>query len=131
VPVPDGKQVARWISDLDSDHFKQRERATEELGRLEEAVGPALREALADKPPLEARRRMEDLLRKLSSPVLPPATLRAVRAVQVLEAVASPEARGVLQELARGAAGVRVTDEAAATLRRLEARARSKRSTAR
>jgi WD40 repeat protein len=131
VPVPDGKQVARWLLDLGGDNFKQRERATEELGRLEEAVGPALREALAANPPLEARRRMEGLQKRLNPAHLPPRTLRAVRAVQVLEAVASPEARGVLQELARGAPGVRVTDEAAATLRRLEARARSKRSTAR
>jgi hypothetical protein len=130
-PVPDGKQVARWLLDLGSDNFKQRERATEELGQLGEAVGPALREALAANPPLEARRRMEGLQKKLNPAHLPPETLRAVRAVQVLEALASPEAQGVLGELSRGAPRVRVTDEAAAALRRVEARARSKRSPAR
>lgn len=130
-PVPDGKQVARWLNDLGSDNFKQRERAAEELGRLGEVVGPALRKALAANPPLEARRRLEDLQKKLNPAILPPGTLQVVRAVQVLEALASHEAQGVLQELSRGAPGVRVTDEAAATLRRLEARARSKRSPAR
>ena len=130
-PVPDDQQVARWLDDLGSDSFKQRERATKALGRLGEAVAPALRKALAAGPPLEARRRLEDLLKKLNPTTLPPGTLRAVRAVQVLEALASPEAQGVLQELARGAPRVRVTDDAAAALRRLEARARSKRPPAR
>ncbi len=63
---------------------------------------------------------MEDLRRKLNPAVLPPEALRVLRAVQTLESLGSPEARRLLHELARGAAEVRLTTEAAAALARLE-----------
>ena len=46
--------------------------------------------------------------------------LRALRAIMVLERIGSPEARGVLETMSRGAPGTRVTDEAAAALKRLD-----------
>jgi WD40 repeat protein len=58
----EGRRVARWIEDLDSDEFVLRETAEDELAKLREAVEPALRKALAGKPPPEARRRLMRLL---------------------------------------------------------------------
>jgi hypothetical protein len=46
--------------------------------------------------------------------------LRTVRAIEVLERTATPEACKLLRELAKGAPGARLTREAAAALKRLE-----------
>jgi hypothetical protein len=119
VKGPDSKQVARWVADLSSNRFEQRRLATGNLERLGELAGPALRAALAAKPPLEAHRRIIAMLAKLRPAVLPPEALRAVRGVQVLEMIANPEARKVLAVLAGGAAGARLTQEAQASLVRL------------
>jgi len=119
VKSPDSKQVARWIADLSSDDFEERRLAADHLERLGELAGPALRAALAAKPPLEARRRIDEMLAKLRPAVLPPEALRGVRGVQVLELIANPEARKVLAVLAGGAAGARLTQEAQASLERL------------
>ncbi|MCI0639546.1 MAG: sigma-70 family RNA polymerase sigma factor [Gemmataceae bacterium] len=116
IKSPDSKQVARWIADLSNDVFEKRQLASDNLERLGELAGPALRTALAAEPPLEARRRMTALLAKLSPAVLPP---EALRGVQVLEMIANPEARKVLAVLAGGAAGARLTQEAQASLERL------------
>jgi RNA polymerase sigma factor (sigma-70 family) len=119
VKGPDEKQVARWIADLSSDDFEQRQLANDSLERLGELAGPALRTAVAANPPLEARRRMIDMLARLRPAVLPPEALLAVRGMQVLEMIANPEARKVLALLAGGAAGARLTHEAQASLERL------------
>jgi hypothetical protein len=119
VKSPDSKQVARWIADLSSNRFEQRRLAADNLERLGELAGPALRAALAAKPPLEAHRRITAMLAKLRPAVLPPEALRGVRGVQVLEMIANPEARKVLAVLACGAAGARLTQEAQASLERL------------
>ena len=92
VKSPDSKQVDRWIADLSSENFKERQLAAANLERLGELAGPALRAALAAEPPLEAQRRMTLILAKLRPAVLPPEALRAVRGVQVLEVIANPEA---------------------------------------
>lgn len=120
VKSPAGKLVARWIADLSSNEFEKRQLATDLLERLGELAGPALRAALDAEPPLEAHQRMTALLAKLRPAVLPPEALRGVRGVQVLEMIANPEARKVLAVLAGGAAGARLTQEARASLQRLE-----------
>jgi RNA polymerase sigma factor (sigma-70 family) len=119
VKGPDSKQLAWWIADLSSDDFDQRRLATENLERLGELAGPALRAGLAANPPLEARRRIIDMLAKLRRAALPPDAVRGVRGVQLLEMIANPEARKVLAVLASGAAGARLTLEAQASLKRL------------
>lgn len=73
VKSPDGKRVARWIAHLSSDGFEQRQLAADQLERLGELSAPALRAALTAKPPLEARRRIEQLLAKLRPTALSPA----------------------------------------------------------
>jgi hypothetical protein len=125
VPPVDPKRLDRLIADLDSDDFAVRERATGELERLAAGVGPSvLRRVLAGKPPPEARRRIENLLAKWETAAGPPPNLRALRAIEVLERVGTPGARRVLDRLAEGEAGARITEEARASRERLTRRAR-------
>jgi WD40 repeat protein len=121
--LPDAKKLAAWIADLGSDDFERRQQAEQELDRLDEAAGPALQKAVAAKVPLEARRRIEGLLKKLNSADLSAETLRSVRAVQVLETIGSKEAQAILQALADGAVGSRLTQDANTSLERLGKRA--------
>jgi WD domain, G-beta repeat len=115
-PVP-RETIARLIADLDSDDFATRQKATQEL----EAIGPpaesALTTALDHDGSLEMKKRLRNLLEKLSSDDLPPERLRQMRVVEVLQHAQSPEARALLQELAAGADGAALTREAQAALR--------------
>jgi hypothetical protein len=120
VPAIARKDVARWIAELDDDDFAIRQRATEDLGRLGEAVAPALREALRGKPSAEGQRRLEKLLELAEAPLAAGERLRELRSVAVLEYAATPEATNCLRALANGAPEARLTREAKAALRRLE-----------
>ncbi|MBI1915935.1 MAG: hypothetical protein HYS12_14550 [Planctomycetes bacterium] len=116
---PDAKQVSKWISELDSKKFESRRKAAQELRRLGAAVVPALRRALEDGPPLERRRRLEDLLRRVEAESLLAEELQVWRSVEVLERLGTPDARRVLEALAGGAAEALLTTAARAALDRL------------
>jgi hypothetical protein len=118
VALADSGRLKRVLADLDSADFSSREKAGQELADLGEAAEPALREALNGKPSLEVRQRLERLLETLERRT----KLRAVRAVEVLEGVGSPDARRLLERLARGLSGARLTQEAKASLGRLAGR---------
>jgi hypothetical protein len=120
--LPDNQQLTRWIADLDSAVFADREKASRELERQGELAESRLRKALADNPSPETRRRIEALLNKLQGPITSAETLRSIRTVEVLEHIGSPEARQLLQKLASGAAEARLTRDAKAALERLDRR---------
>ena len=90
-----------------------------DLASLESAK-PALQAALAGTPGAEARRRLEEVLRKLDDPASNPPILRFVRAVAVLEQIRTPGARQLLQDLARGQAESQLTQRAGTALTRLD-----------
>src|SRR5579883_187941 len=117
----DEKRIERWIADLDADAFAVREKATEELRKLGELAEPACRKALASRPTLAMSRRLQGLLDDITQHQWHPAPeiLRQLRAVEVLERIDTPEARKVLEVLAGGAAGARLTREARDAVRRL------------
>jgi hypothetical protein len=92
-PVPE-RRLAKLIADLDANEFASREAASRELARLECAAERALRKALAGKPSLEARRRIEALLARLKSDARAPIALAALRGLAVLERLATPEGPG-------------------------------------
>lgn len=119
VPAPDAARVKRWIAELDSDVFAVRQKATKELGKCGDAIEGALRQALAGKPSLEARRRMEDLLAKMTADT--PERLRTVRALELLEGMHTTAAWQLLDELAHGAPSTWLTREAKAALHRVRA----------
>jgi RNA polymerase sigma factor (sigma-70 family) len=119
---PDPPCLKALIADLGDDDFATRERATVELREHGAVAADALREVVAKSSSAEARRRAEGLLREMADGVVPPRELRALRAVEVLEWIATPEARACLRELTKGAPDARVTREAAAACKRLDGR---------
>jgi glucose/arabinose dehydrogenase len=110
------RRLSRLIADLDADDFEVRERATLELLKLGRAAEPAVRRALDNPASLEARRRLERVLAPLLEQGLPGETLQALRAVQVLEQVGTPEAKEVLKSVAKDAAEDWLRQEAQAAL---------------
>jgi WD40 repeat protein len=114
----DDRVLRQLIADLDSEAFAVCQQASARLQVLGERAAPSLREALERKPSLEARRRIEALLARLPDPIENPEVRRAVRAIAVLEAIGTPEARAVLKTLAGGAVAARQTQEARKALDR-------------
>jgi WD40 repeat protein len=124
---PDPERLRRLLADLDSENFAVREAATRDLAGLGGDAAPALRKALEAAPSPEVRRRVDglltDALLATRRPVGSPQALRDLRAVHGLEQVGTSEAREVLEALAKGAPGARLTREAMASLERLATRA--------
>jgi WD40 repeat protein len=119
-PGASARVIARMIADLDSDDFEVREKAREGLEKEGEWAEPALRRALADRPSLEVRRRIERLLALLEGGPPSSPRMQMLRAIAVLERLSTPEARRLLEKLARGAAGAVLTREAKEALRRMD-----------
>jgi dipeptidyl aminopeptidase/acylaminoacyl peptidase len=101
VPVAEPRRIQRLIADLDNDDFDIRERASQELGRLGEQATPALLEAQKASPSAEQRRRLAELLAQ-NTGLLTRDQVRVLHAIEVLEEIATPAARDVLQRLAKG-----------------------------
>jgi WD40 repeat protein len=121
----DLKRIARLIEDLDSDKFAVRERASQELEQLGAGAVPSLKRALEGKPSLEVRSRATKLLNKLA----PQGGVGGItddllmhRVIEVLEHVGTPEAMGVLKEIAQGKGSRSVLLQAKLTLNRLARR---------
>jgi hypothetical protein len=95
----DVRRLQKLIDNLDSEEFSDRNDASKELEELGALAARALRHAHAKKSSLESRRRIERLLDKLKGPVSGPELLQAVPAAAVLETIASPEARKLLESL--------------------------------
>jgi WD40 repeat protein len=115
--------VGGAIKDLDDDKYAIREKARIELEKIGMLAEPALREALARQPSLEARQRIEHLLSKLEDdPAFPAEWLQMLRAVEVLERIGTPEAVELLKTIAKGMHETRLTLEANASLERMRRR---------
>jgi RNA polymerase sigma factor (sigma-70 family) len=117
----DGKaqRIRRLIAELDDQRFAVREAANKELTALGESAEPALKQAAAARPSLELRMRIRKLLEQLPPPALTAEEARNLRAMEVLECVGSPEARKLLEGLAKGASDARQTIHAQAARQRL------------
>jgi RNA polymerase sigma factor (sigma-70 family) len=116
--VPD-ERVKRLVAELDDDDFDVRERATAELAKLGGAADATLRKALAGQPSAELKQRVQHLLDRPRSGDASPERLRQSRALEVLAGMGTPEARRLLEELAKGAPGAGLTEEAKAALGRV------------
>jgi RNA polymerase sigma factor (sigma-70 family) len=122
VGTVDAQQVSRLLADLDSDHFNVREKASAALEKLGEPIEAELRKVLDGQPSAEVRRRVERLLVNFQPANLSGERLRITRAMEVLEALETTDARELLQTLAKGAAGASLTQDAKAALDRLAKR---------
>jgi WD40 repeat protein len=128
-PVPPvvPEQVAKLIADLDSDQFRIRKHAMDELAPWDEAILDDMQKALQRKLPVESRRRLEQFLKELTEPILSSERLRTRRAIETLEQIATPEARTLLRVIAAGETGARRTKEAKMALKCLDKRAKAHR----
>jgi WD40 repeat protein len=122
VAGPDPHKIARLITELEDNDFATRERAEKELERLGDFAVPAMQKSLQDKPPPETRKRLEGLLARSGRPITSAERLRTLRAQEVLEHLASDEARAILRTMAGGAPGASETEDARAALQRLDRR---------
>ncbi len=122
VPSVNEKKITQWVADLDSTEFNVRQKASKALEELEDIAEGPLTAALGKEPSLEGRTRIEQLLKKINAPVTSPKRLEALRTIEILERIGSPEAKAVLKTLAGGVPGARETEEAKASLERLNGR---------
>jgi hypothetical protein len=113
------KVVKGLLIDLDDDEPKTREKAMAQLQELSAAFEPMLMQVARENASGEVRNRVKFVLGQQREKAVPRALLVQLRAVQVLEQIGSPAARRTLEELAGGAAGARVTEEARQALERL------------
>jgi dipeptidyl aminopeptidase/acylaminoacyl peptidase len=118
----DPQRLARLIADLDSKRFVVRRKAMGELERFGELAEPCLRKTVRSTSSLEVQRRVKTLLFKLDRRLLTAEQLQAVRAVAVLEYIATQEAQRLLKKLAAGTPEAPLTREAQAALQRLAKR---------
>lgn len=115
----DAKKLLKQVADLDSSRFAVRDRASAALKEGGLYADHALTQALRGKPSLEARQRIEAILKTLA-PRRPDAEeVRRMRALTALEQARTPEAGKTLQELAKLPQGSWYRWEAEAALRRL------------
>lgn len=118
-PVPKEKpeRLQKLIAQLDDDDPAIRETATKQLAGIGAPAGVALRKAQAETKSAEVKLRVENLLKPLDEWVVKdPETLRAIRAIWVLQRIGTKEARAVLEKLAAGAPESRITQEAQSAL---------------
>jgi WD40 repeat protein len=122
VPALDAARLEKLLKDLESKEPAVQEKAEHSLEDLGALAEKAVRARLATGAPEEARKRLTALLKRLEAETISPRLLLAVRGVEVLELIGTAAARKLLEELAGGAAGHRVTEEARGAVGRLRKR---------
>ncbi len=91
----------------------------DQLVKLGDVAGSALRKALQNTSSTEMRVRLTILIEKLTGSVAATEQLPTLRGIEVLERIGGPEARKALEKLAKGPPDDRITLEAKVTLERL------------
>jgi hypothetical protein len=117
VPVPDAMKLKALIDDLDSDEFRKRELAAENLAKLGRVASAARKNASP-----EVVSRIGGLLDQLAMGKMTAEEIRDVRAVEAVEWILTMEAVKLLELWATGAEGAQLTTEAKAALGRLKKR---------
>jgi RNA polymerase sigma factor (sigma-70 family) len=115
-PVPTDAELDRLIAQFDAAAFADRQKAWEEMERFGPNAVDGIKARLKRLPTLEVRKRLLLFLDKYDGPN--PHQLRCVRAVAVLEAIHTPEARALLAKLTKGPPNDALTREAQAASRR-------------
>jgi RNA polymerase sigma factor (sigma-70 family) len=122
VPKLSDKTLDRIFRNLDAEKFEDREAASRELDHFGAAAVPRVKARRAEDVSAEVKARLDAFLAQYDRPDLTAHELRALRAVEVLEAAATPAARKLLADLAGGEPTARLTREAAGAVDRLEHR---------
>jgi WD40 repeat protein len=119
-PLPDlgGKTIGHWIQDLGSAQYAVRTKAVSMLKSIGPLAVPALRSALPNARDLETIRRIGELLEHFDSLTWTPEERMHARAVEVIEAIGTTEARALLTRWSGGNAEAVLTREARKSLAR-------------
>jgi RNA polymerase sigma factor (sigma-70 family) len=124
-PVPDRpldvERARKLIGDLDNETFEVRESAEAGLVKLGRPAEAELRKALAESTSAEVKRRLEKILDRWSPHTAaehPATEARELRAVWALELAGTPEAKKLLEAWAAAKVGNRLSEAAAAALKR-------------
>jgi WD40 repeat protein len=115
----DPSRIEQLVANLDNEQFDIRKQAAAELEKIGDAASPFLRKALEGDPSPEARRRIEEILRRTDATMPHGEMLRTIRAIEVLEAIGNSDAKAVLQILAKGMPEAATTRAALGALERL------------
>jgi WD40 repeat protein len=121
---PDPKEVKRLIERLGDPDYEIRQRAEKQLQRWRELVVVELQNAVGERNELEVQERLQRLLNAIHAANIEPDRLRAIRAIEVLERIGTPEAKQVLTRMASGAGESMITKEAKWAVERLTVRGR-------
>jgi hypothetical protein len=107
---------------LESEKFNVRQKVSEEMEKLGELTIPFLEEKLQEQLTLETKRRIERVITRVTpaDPEAPSMFLRLWRAIEILEALATPSARATLLRMSRETPDARIRREAEAALARLK-----------
>jgi hypothetical protein len=123
-PVAREPDVGQLIAQVSNKDLKVRKQAQAELAKRWEKVGMAVKaplvKALAAKPSLDVKLRLEKLLRELGDRQLSPEEVRVLRALEAVEAMPAKVARPLLEAWAKGAPGALLTEESRSALARSE-----------
>lgn len=112
----DPQMAGQFIKDLDSDAFANREKATTELVKLGPAAIVLLEKEQQNAKSVEVRMRAGLVLEKIKAL---PAVLQVQRALDVLVVVNTPDAKKLLESLAKGDADAWLTSLAKTALGRM------------
>jgi hypothetical protein len=118
----DADRVRKLIDKLDSGEFESREAAEAELGQLGRQVEDDLSKAVNETKSAEVKERAGRILAKLATPdaaEYPTDEARELRAVWALELAGAAEAKKLLEAWAKGKTGNRLSEAAAAALKRM------------
>jgi hypothetical protein len=107
----DAREVERLVKQLDADDFDTQQSAIQRIEKLGGSAVPHLRQAMEAKPSLEVRKRVEAILARHEKS---DEWQRPRQALAVLEYGGSDAAQKWIDELARGAPGTPLTEEARA-----------------
>jgi hypothetical protein len=110
-PREEPKHLPQLIRDLDSPTFAVRERATRELESMEIIAKHALEQTLAQGAPLEVRRRIDKLLKRIDE-IEAREVSRLWYAVRIVASVETAAARRLLREWANGDPNSELTRQA-------------------
>ena len=113
------QRVDDLIKTLDDTDFERRDAATRDLQAEAFHFEPLLRATVKTAPAGEIRNRATFILNASRDQRLPAHLLGDLRGIELLESLATPAARKLLEALAAGAQGARATNEAALALKRI------------
>jgi hypothetical protein len=122
ITAEDQKLIDQYVADLASKDFDARKKAQVELAKAGWRAHSALVAVVKSKPALDVSERINALLQALEDGSLPTDDIRLTRILVALESANTAEATGLLKEWAGGAPGGWLTEEARASLKRIEAR---------